>query len=39
MAKFCSNCGKELQENQDVCLNCGVTVKKDNHNSNKMARR
>ena len=33
MAKFCSNCGKELQENQDVCLNCGVVVKR-NHPSN-----
>lgn len=26
MAKFCSNCGKELNENQNVCLNCGVNV-------------
>ena len=34
MAKFCSNCGKELQENQDVCLNCGVSVKKINNNTN-----
>lgn len=33
MAKFCSNCGKELQENQDVCLNCGVTVKKNANNN------
>lgn len=24
MAKFCSNCGKELNENADICLNCGV---------------
>lgn len=34
MAKFCSNCGKELKENQDVCLNCGVNVKKNNNNIN-----
>ena len=34
MAKFCSNCGKELQENQDVCLNCGVSVKKNNQSNN-----
>lgn len=34
MAKFCSNCGKELQENQDVCLNCGVTTKKSNNANN-----
>lgn len=30
MAKFCENCGKELNENQDICLNCGVAVKKAN---------
>jgi len=34
MAKFCSNCGKEVQENQDVCLNCGVTIRKINNTSN-----
>ena len=27
MAKFCENCGKELAENQDICLNCGVKAK------------
>lgn len=27
MAKFCTNCGKELNENQAVCLNCGTEVK------------
>ena len=26
MSKFCRNCGKELNENQSVCLNCGVAV-------------
>ena len=26
MDKFCSNCGKELKENADVCLNCGVLI-------------
>ncbi len=30
MAKFCSNCGAELNENQDVCLKCGVKIKKQN---------
>lgn len=34
MAKFCSNCGKEIQENQDVCLNCGVTIRKNNNINN-----
>lgn len=28
MAKFCSNCGKELKSDQEVCLNCGVVVGK-----------
>lgn len=26
MSKFCRNCGKELNENQSVCLNCGVAI-------------
>lgn len=26
MGKFCSNCGKELNEVQSVCLNCGVAT-------------
>lgn len=26
MAKFCSNCGKELMEGADVCTNCGKLV-------------
>lgn len=30
MAKFCQNCGTELNEAQDICLNCGVQVKKVN---------
>lgn len=29
MAKFCTNCGAELNENQDICLKCGVRVRKD----------
>ena len=33
MPKFCENCGKPLKENQDICLNCGVAVKKDNPNT------
>lgn len=31
MSKFCSNCGKEINENADVCLNCGRFIK-DNNN-------
>lgn len=26
MSKFCSNCGTKLNDNQAVCLNCGVSV-------------
>lgn len=26
MVKFCSNCGKEIKEGADVCLNCGKKV-------------
>ena len=37
MAKFCSNCGKELNDNADICLNCGVLINKEESkiNSNK----
>ena len=24
--RFCSNCGKEISPNADVCLNCGRSV-------------
>ena len=37
MAKFCTNCGKELQENQDVCLNCGMAVNKNTARPNQTA--
>ncbi len=32
MAKFCTNCGAELNENQDICLKCGVKANKTNGN-------
>lgn len=35
MAKFCTNCGKELDENAALCLNCGVLVGNANNNQNK----
>ncbi|MCM1371243.1 MAG: hypothetical protein NC181_05095 [Clostridium sp.] len=28
MGKFCRNCGKELNEDQDVCLGCGTILNK-----------
>ena len=34
MAKYCQNCGAELNEQQDICLKCGVRIKKDNLNAN-----
>lgn len=38
MNKFCTNCGKELNEGSDVCLNCGKitnneTITKTNPNA------
>lgn len=36
MAKFCSNCGKEVNENADVCLNCGVLVNNNTINQNNL---
>jgi TM2 domain-containing membrane protein YozV len=27
MGRYCTNCGTELQENQEVCLKCGVMAK------------
>lgn len=35
MGKFCSNCGKEISENQDICLGCGVFLNKDYSTSKK----
>lgn len=34
MARFCYNCGKELNENADICLNCGVFVNKKGNDKN-----
>lgn len=33
MAKFCYNCGNELEENQAFCSNCGSPIL-DNHQTN-----
>lgn len=35
MAKFCSNCGKEVTEEQEFCLNCGVMINKPKASSNQ----
>ena len=32
MAKFCSNCGAKLNEEQAICLECGVLVNNTNIN-------
>ena len=34
MAKFCSNCGAELNEGADVCLKCGKKVNGGNSTNN-----
>lgn len=39
MAKYCQNCGTELNEQQDICLKCGVKViKEKNVNNNPNAK-
>lgn len=25
---YCTNCGEKLNDTQDICLNCGVYVKR-----------
>ncbi len=32
--KYCSNCGKELKEGADVCLNCGKVINSPKVNKN-----
>lgn len=34
MAKFCANCGKEVNEGQDICLGCGMALNKNIQNGN-----
>lgn len=34
MAKFCSNCGAKLNEEQAICLECGVLVNNTNKTNN-----
>ena len=35
MTKFCSNCGKELNEGAEFCLKCGKFIKKEEVSSNQ----
>ena len=35
MAKYCQNCGKELNEEQDICLGCGTFINKTTHYKKK----
>ncbi len=30
MSKFCPNCGKEVNENAVICVNCGVALNNQN---------
>jgi hypothetical protein len=27
---YCQNCGNKINDNEDICLNCGVMVRKNN---------
>lgn len=36
MGKFCSNCGSPVDENQDVCLNCGKSLNYSSKQKNVM---
>lgn len=38
MAKYCANCGTELNDVQDICLKCGVRINKNNSNNNPEAK-
>ena len=41
MAKYCSNCGKEVKEGADICLNCGKMINgqtRDNVNKDPNAK-
>lgn len=38
MAKYCSNCGKEVAENAVVCVNCGVALNNGKVNANLEAK-
>ena len=37
MNKFCSNCGKELTEGQNICPNCGTFIKNEVNDLDKKA--
>ena len=32
MAKYCSNCGKEVNENAVICVNCGCSLEGTSNN-------
>lgn len=34
MAKYCSNCGSEVDEKAVVCIKCGCAIKKENNYEN-----
>lgn len=34
MAKFCSNCGKEVNENAVICVSCGCSLDKQSNGTN-----
>ena len=34
MGKFCTNCGAEVKESQDICLKCGKIINSQVNNAN-----
>lgn len=37
MAKYCSNCGSKLNEEQAICLKCGVLINNTNKINNNIS--
>jgi len=38
MPKYCSECGKELNDNSNFCPGCGIEIKKEQYNKENKGR-